>query len=100
MGLDIVLYKHQQKIKVHEIKEALHKAIFSAEKSSLKLNQLHRLKDFYKTNIRLNADEIQLLIHDLSTLMQYLEMKHHSALQALIDCLSADDFTEAHIAGD
>ncbi|AYN04405.1 hypothetical protein [Flavobacterium sp. 140616W15] len=100
MGLDIVIYKENNQKKITEIKEKTHKVIFSTQNDLSEMTQLIRLKDYYKTNVHLELEEVKVLIDDLKKISKQIESFHKNEIINIINLLSEPMLKKVHIAGD
>lgn len=100
MGLDIVLYKKDKKKQIVEIKEKLHKILFSKLNDLSEMNQLNRIRDYYKTNVHFRSDEISMLVEDLKRVARQVSNLQKAEILSLIKILSDSTLIKIHITGD
>lgn len=101
MGLDIVMYNDKNvRMQLIEIPRSLHEAIFNGSQNWGSYLHLRKIKDYYKTNVRFTASEINDFIEDLKRIKQFMESYYHSDLNMLIDNLSDGNLKTIHVAGD
>lgn len=100
MGLDIVIYRKDAKNEVYEIKEALHKAMFGRSIDLSEMSKLAVIKDYYKTDVFFQPDDIAGFINDLNKLAPVINPTFKDEVQKIIDKLSDDRIMKIHIGGD
>jgi hypothetical protein len=100
MGLDIVIYRENNQKKITEIKEKTHRAIFSNRNDLSEMTQLIRLRDYYKTNVHLDLEEVKVLIDDLKQILGQIDDFYENEIISIISELSEPMLKRVHIAGD
>jgi hypothetical protein len=101
MGLDVVLYDDNgARLALVEIASPLHEALFAKTSNWSSYKCLRKLRDYYRTNVTLQQDELRQLVDDLTRVRMFVDPAQHKALDALVECLSQDAIARAHIAGD
>ncbi|MCA0753724.1 hypothetical protein KP806_01580 [Paenibacillus sp. N4] len=101
MGLDIVLFDEKKvRIGLIEIPNSLHDAIFMGTSNWTSYMYLRKVKDYYKTNLRLNQSELSCFVEDLKQIRTFIDSVHHSSLDRLVQSLSDANVKAVHVAGD
>lgn len=101
MGLDIVMYNDKNvRMQLIEIPRSLHEAIFNGTQIWGSYMYLRKIKDYYKTNVRFTASEINYFIEDLRQIKQFVASNYHSDLIMIIEKLSDGSVKTIHVAGD
>ncbi|MEK3885818.1 hypothetical protein [Paenibacillus sp. PL2-23] len=101
MGLDIVLFDEKKvRIGLLEIPNSLHDAIFTGTSNWRSYMYLRKVKDYYKTNVRLNQSELSCFVEDLKQIRTFIDSVHHSSLDRLVQSLSDANVQAVHVAGD
>ncbi|MCP3775893.1 hypothetical protein NLX71_21720 [Paenibacillus sp. MZ04-78.2] len=101
MGLDIILYDDKNaKAGFIEIPSSLHEAIFMGTPQWSSYPHLRKIKDYYKTNVRLHQPDLHHFVEDLKQVRLFMDSAHHAALDSLIDVLSQSHVQAIHVAGD
>lgn len=101
MGLDVVLFdKKNVKVGLIEIPNSLHDAIFKDTLNWSSYLYLRKVKDYYKTNVRLNQPELSCFVEDLKQIRTFIDSVHYSSLDRLVQSLSNASVQAIHIAGD
>ncbi|KAB8142844.1 hypothetical protein F8S13_11320 [Chloroflexia bacterium SDU3-3] len=100
MGLDVVLLGQRgAQIGLLEIAEPLHRAIFTTAYWG-SCHRLRRLRDYYRTNLRLTGEDVRALAQELASIRRYIDPQQHAALDALATALSDERVCAVAIAGD
>jgi len=100
MGLDIVIYRKEAKNEVYEIKEALHKAMFNRSIDLSEMSKLNAIRDYYKTDVFFQPDDIARFIDDLNKLDAVINPAFREDIKKIIDKLSDNKIVKIHIGGD
>jgi len=101
MGLDIVLFDEKKiRIGLIEMPNSLHDAIFTGTSNWSSYMYLRKVKDYYKTNVRLNQSELSCFVEDLKQIRTFIDSAHHSSLDRLVQSLSNANVKAVHVAGD
>ncbi|WP_258279161.1 hypothetical protein [Paenibacillus sp. SC116] len=101
MGLDIVLFDEKKvRVGIIELPNSLHEAIFKGTSNWSSYMQLRKMKDYYKTNVRLNQSELFCFVEDLKQVRLFINSTYHTNLDSLVQSLSSANVKAIHVGGD
>lgn len=99
--MDIVLFDEKKvRIGLIEIPSSLYEAIFKGTSNWSSYMHLRKIKDYYKTNIRLNHSEISCFVEELKQIRIFIDSTHHSTLDSLVQSISNANVKILHVTGD
>jgi hypothetical protein len=101
MGLDVLVYDAGNRlISMYEFGEELHKEIFTSNQRWSSYSYLRKLHDYYRANEEFSGSTLNGLISDLNNYKPFISLKHHTAVQMLLDALSEERVQKIRINGD
>lgn len=101
VGLDIIFYSKQgNQIKIGEIEESMHEAIFIKNNNWGSYKYLKKIKDYYLTDVEFKGEDLNCFINDLKGIRIFIDKDYAKGLNDLIRLLENEKVGSIRINGD